>query len=155
MPRYQVGASGLVTRSLQLSLLIVPEAKHGDMEPVNVLVSQGALRIHSPSYHALNKTEPGEGSTQVILRRVPAEQLLLRHLPVQLRYPSQATAAGGNSAGTDVPVPAKANPPIQVGVEVALADERQSPLPVPPPHAALGVEQEGAHVKGLDSLCRL
>ena len=65
-------------RGLQLSLLIVPEAKHGDMKPVSVLVNQGALHIHSISYHALNKTEPaaahiGEGSTQVILRRVPTE----------------------------------------------------------------------------------
>ena len=132
-------------RGLQLSLLIVPEAKHGDMKPVSVLVNQGALHIHSISYHALNKTEPaaaahiGEGSTQVILRRVPAEQLLLRHLPIQLHYSSQATAAGGNSAGTDVPVPTKANPPIQVGVEVGVTSTRSSPCHL---HTQLSVSNE-------------
>jgi hypothetical protein len=36
--------------------MIVLEAKHGDMEPVTVLVNQGALHIHRLSYHALHET---------------------------------------------------------------------------------------------------
>src|SRR6266508_6256789 len=57
MPRYSVGSCGPVICSSQLSLLVVLEAKHGQMEHAALIVAQGVPLLCSLAYHTLDKAK--------------------------------------------------------------------------------------------------
>lgn len=58
MPRHYKGACGLVVIcGLKLSLVIVLEAKYGQMENTAITVSQGSTLLHFLTFHTLDKAE--------------------------------------------------------------------------------------------------
>ena len=149
VPRHLEGARRPVICNLQLSLVIVLEPKHGEMDHTAAMVSQ-SLSLHSLPCHALDEAEPahahiGKRGPHVPLRAL-AEQPLLGCLVIQLQCRSSRAmaAGGGDSASTDVAILAKADPCVELTVEVSSAEEWQGPFPMPPPRRILGVERVGA-----------
>ena len=76
----------------------------------------------------LGRTHVGESGSLGGLGEHP----LLVHLAIRIEAWSRALKTGGdNWAGTDVAIPVKANPCVELGVQVALALERQGPAHLP------------------------
>ena len=130
--------------------MIVLEPKHGEMDHTAAMVSQ-SLSLHSLPCHALDEAEPahahiGKRGPHVPLQAL-AEQSLLGCLAIQLQCRSSRAmaAGGGDSASTDVAILVKADPCVELTIEVSLAEERQGPFPMPHPRRILGVERVGAH----------
>ena len=139
---------GAASRRLQFSPPVVLEPKHGDMD-LTLRRRDHAAAVVAVAFHAVDDAElavahVGErgasaaaGAAAALLPR--RHHVVIVH-GVPLRRPR--AAAGRDLAGADgVPVAREADPGVELGVEEALAMERQEPATVPPPLAALGVHR--------------
>ena len=105
-------------RETQLSLIIVFEAKHSQMEHTAIIITQEVLSFgflaHGTADEAkFASTHVGERGHQVLLS-FPAKQFVLHQLPIQFHcaelYWSFAAVVKGKLAATNIPIPAKTNP---------------------------------------------
>ena len=122
---------GATCLCLQLPLMRVLEAKHGDMEHATTMITKGFREVQSLAHHTLHKAKSVvshvcESGTwprrQLLALRDLTEQLVPDHFPLWLH--AAHAAAGGDLAGADMAILAKPDPHAQLVVEVGLTMER-------------------------------
>ncbi|WVZ62632.1 hypothetical protein U9M48_012353, partial [Paspalum notatum var. saurae] len=132
--------------SPQLSVVIIPEAKQGDMKHgtvVVILATQDVLeqRVSAVAHVGERSFLPGPQ----VRGASSSGQFVDEHLaPCRRLLPGAAAGHDWAAANMTVAAVVKANPRVEVGVEVGLACEGQRPIPKLLPRTSAGVQGAGA-----------